>query len=327
MADPPPPCRHFTRGHCRLGDACRFTHDPSVGVRARSTTKSGRSGRGGVDPRKKVQLFTDFLRETFDDLRDARVLDVAGGKGALAFDVCNRTSATGVTVIDPRPMKRDALRARWTRWLASRTEVEKRDGAAVTVREPEHLRVYWTREVWEGRERAVRASWELARSSRWCVSGLVADSGDGKYEDGAKSARVRVSEAGIEAPMDALDANEDAESDATFEETFEALDEAIKKCTHVVAMHPDQATDAAVDFALERGLPFAVVPCCVYSKEFSTRRLRSGERVSTHDQLVTYLAEKAGIADVRVAELPFRGKNRVVYSLGRVRSSCAPIEN
>ena len=223
MADPPPPCRHFTRGHCRLGDTCRFTHDPSVGVRARSTTKSGRSGRGGVDPRKKVQLFTDFLRETFDDLRDARVLDVAGGKGALAFDVCNRTSATGVTVIDPRPMKRDALRARWTRWLASRTEVEKRDGAAVTVREPEHLRVYWTREVWEGRERAVRASWELARSSRWCVSGLVADSGDGKYEDGAKSARVRVSEAGIEAPMDALDANEDAESDATFEETFEAL--------------------------------------------------------------------------------------------------------
>lgn len=34
----------------------------------------------------------------------------------------------------------------------------------------------------------------------------------------------------------------------------------------VVGMHPDQATDAIVDFALACSKPFAVVPCCVFAR-------------------------------------------------------------
>ncbi|ABO98959.1 predicted protein [Ostreococcus lucimarinus CCE9901] len=91
-------------------------------------------------------------------------------------------------------------------------------------------------------------------------------------------------------------------------------------------MHPDQATDAAVDFALERNLPFAVVPCCVYAKEFGKRRLADGSRVTTHAHLVDHLVQKAGLTDVRVAELPFPGKNVVVYGTGRRASTCVAVQ-
>ena len=36
-------------------------------------------------------------------------------------------------------------------------------------------------------------------------------------------------------------------------------------------MHPDQATEPIVDLALRLGVPFAVVPCCVYPGLFPFR--------------------------------------------------------
>lgn len=51
----------------------------------------------------------------------------------------------------------------------------------------------------------------------------------------------------------------------------------------VVACHPDQATDPALDYALEAALPFAIVPCCVFPRLFPHRRLlRGGGACSSH---------------------------------------------
>ena len=286
-----------------------------------------------------MRLFTDWLRDAFD-LRRARVLDVAGGKGTLAFDVCNRTDVAEVCVLDPRRMRRGRARRRWRARLTRLASATGDETTTTTVREPKHLRVYFTRAVWEGDEASVRASYELARASRWCVTGLVADGRDATYETAARDAdaRVRVSREGIVAPPPPMtpeahdprstdesetDEETDDEPDLSAEETRVALLDALARCTHVVAMHPDQATDAAVDFAVERRLPFAVVPCCVYSKDFPRRRLLSGARVSTHRDLVRHLVEKASAAlDVRTAELPFAGKNIVVYSTGARRETC-----
>ena len=82
----------------------------------------------------------------------------------------------------------------------------------------------------------------------------------------------------------------------------------------VVGMHPDEATEAIVDAAVARRLPFAVVPCCVFSRLFSERRLRSGALVHTHAHLVSYLREKH--PNVRTTQLPFAGKSTVVYCRG-----------
>ena len=42
----------------------------------------------------------------------------------------------------------------------------------------------------------------------------------------------------------------------------------------VVGFHPDQATEPCIDLAMLLGVPFCVVPCCVFPSEFPDRRLR-----------------------------------------------------
>ncbi len=80
----------------------------------------------------------------------------------------------------------------------------------------------------------------------------------------------------------------------------------------VIGMHPDQAAGAIVDFALARGIPFAITPCCVYSEEFTKRRLKNGERVTTYSDLIQYLVEKDE-HHIKIDKLDFEGKNIVVY--------------
>ena len=141
-----------------------------------------------------MKRFREWLAREFADALDGGVvLDVAGGKGVLAFDLMNSTNAAEVWVIDPRAMRLGRLRRRFA--LGFHLRERERDAATIRVREPKHLRVYWSREVyaredaaWEAR---VRASNVAARASRWCVSGLVADDRrDARYEDAGATMRV-----------------------------------------------------------------------------------------------------------------------------------------
>jgi len=51
----------------------------------------------------------------------------------------------------------------------------------------------------------------------------------------------------------------------------------------IVGFHPDQATEAMVDLALLLRIPFAVVPCCVFPKEFPNRFLMTDHHKKTED--------------------------------------------
>lgn len=75
----------------------------------------------------------------------------------------------------------------------------------------------------------------------------------------------------------------------------------------VVGMHPDQATEPIVRFALQHGLPFAVVPCCVFRNAFSERRFQ-GRPVRTREDLIGFLKELA--PGSRLEWLPFIGANQ-----------------
>ncbi|KDD73377.1 hypothetical protein H632_c2241p0, partial [Helicosporidium sp. ATCC 50920] len=88
----------------------------------------------------------------------------------------------------------------------------------------------------------------------------------------------------------------------------------LQRCSVVVGMHPDQATEPAVDLALALGRPWAVVPCCVYGGARGRPRRLDGRLVRSHGDFVEYLRRKA--PGVRVAKLPFEGKNTVVYWMG-----------
>lgn len=81
----------------------------------------------------------------------------------------------------------------------------------------------------------------------------------------------------------------------------------------VVALHPDEATDAIVDTAVEKRIPFVIVPCCVFYRLFPHRR-KPGSRdpVSTHADLLDYLAAKD--VTIQRTKLPFDGANTVLWS-------------
>ena len=85
----------------------------------------------------------------------------------------------------------------------------------------------------------------------------------------------------------------------------------LSSATLLVGVHPDQVTGCIVDTAVHLGIPFVVVPCCVFANEFSTRRKRCGGPVRTYNDLVQFLQEKH--PNIRVAELPFVGRNTIIY--------------
>ena len=79
----------------------------------------------------------------------------------------------------------------------------------------------------------------------------------------------------------------------------------------VVGLHPDEATEPLVDYSVQFSLDFAVIPCCVFSKDFPERRLRTGEEPTSYPQFCQFLSEKC--EGVRSQLLPFMGRNKVLY--------------
>ncbi|CAE7269483.1 KEAP1, partial [Symbiodinium pilosum] len=71
-----------------------------------------------------------------------------------------------------------------------------------------------------------------------------------------------------------------------------ACDEAlVEGCSALVALHPDEATEAVVDAALRLRKSFVVVPCCVFARLFPTRTL-GGRGVATLSEFREYLRRK-----------------------------------
>lgn len=86
----------------------------------------------------------------------------------------------------------------------------------------------------------------------------------------------------------------------------------VQKCTAIVALHPDEATGAAVETAVRRRLPFVVVPCCVFARLFPHRKTPQGDSVGSRDELTAYL--KALHPNVQTKELPFKGANVALFA-------------
>lgn len=357
---------------------------PRNGVSAPHERRGFGVNRNKVGNRDKCAVFRRWLLGTFglEKLRSGSgILDVAGGKGELAFELVN-VSDVSVTVIDPREMNLARYVKKFRKGYyhlntsaAVRSAIEKNADAQLFA--PRHARVFFTPGMWEWevghRKRAMRNSYELAHASRWSRRGLVRDEGEAASANTVTSAEKKSGQElyttrgetvsqlaslkldpvrvcvdrdtggqGKRAPTntssdsgalsfdpsrtDPSIATEDARACAPIalraDETVSLLEDVLQKCSVVVGMHPDQATDAVVDFALLKGKPFAVVPCCVYRKDFPKRRRPAspdnpfgGGQVTTHEHLVQYLLAKApGIC--KSAVLPFGGMNVVVYSLG-----------
>ncbi len=76
-----------------------------------------------------------------------------------------------------------------------------------------------------------------------------------------------------------------------------------------------KAASEIVAFAARHGVPFAVVPCCVYAGQYPHRRLPDGRPVRTYEDLVAWCVA-TGPPGTATAKLPFEGKNIVVFWTG-----------
>ncbi|KAI8618378.1 hypothetical protein BC830DRAFT_1109273 [Chytriomyces sp. MP71] len=81
-----------------------------------------------------------------------------------------------------------------------------------------------------------------------------------------------------------------------------------------VGLHPDQATGAIVEVAIQLNKSFAVIPCCVFKDDFNERKLRNGKQVCTTLELIEWIKEKRPDGEVGTCFLDFQGKNLVVYN-------------
>ena len=81
------------------------------------------------------------------------------------------------------------------------------------------------------------------------------------------------------------------------------LQGAFERCSVVLGLHPDQATEPIVDACVAAGKPFVVVPCCVFPSENPGRRdPRDGRPVRVLEQYIRFLQAKDERIRVEVVE-------------------------
>uniref|UniRef100_A0A7S4KBR0 C3H1-type domain-containing protein n=1 Tax=Odontella aurita TaxID=265563 RepID=A0A7S4KBR0_9STRA len=85
----------------------------------------------------------------------------------------------------------------------------------------------------------------------------------------------------------------------------------LRSASILVGLHPDQPTGDIVDLALAMSKPFAVVPCCVFPRQYSKRTLPCGAPVRTYDQLLDWIRAKD--ERIQTHDLGFGGRSIVLY--------------
>ena len=114
-----------------------------------------------------------------------------------------------------------------------------------------------------------------------------------------------------------------------FDDDFIANPEYAQLLQHAslfVGMHPDQATEQLVQYAVMHEIPFVVVPCCVFLRQLGGHRRVVGtmkwakapvqkrdKLVATYEEFLDYLQAKDG--RIQRHFLPFHGRNCILSLL------------
>ena len=299
----PPLCKHWAKSKtCLYHDKgkCKFDHPPDYEIPPKTQRRRHRSSGGWGQTRNdaRVAILRSFLAEELarngiPDLSSFRVLDVAGGKGELAFQLLNLNNVSTCHVIDPRPLSLKKFQKRLSKGFYHRSQGILRHDVVRPRTEPERpvdqLRCFFSSELWE-EEETKEDRYEKQREqffqNCYKARGWVwpppekynEHASCGKnYEDRddiptkAEKAIPDGSNLGS-IPLDNLTLGDTAASSLGID--FDSASSVVKTADLVVGMHPDQAVDAIVDLALYQNISFFVVPCCVFAREFPHRRVR-----------------------------------------------------
>lgn len=251
----------------------------------------------------RVAKLRSFIASRID-LSKAHILDVAGGKGEIAFQFLNLCNANTCHVVDPRPLSLSRFQYRLQRGFYHRSASVLMQDIVTQPGDPErpvgHLRCFFSRELWadhadDHADKDFENNCNETKSWSWPPRGKKNEhhiSHDDEHGNG-----------------------DTTNTAATQTPTFQHASAITKQANLIVGMHPDQAVDTIVDAALALDISFFVVPCCTYSQEFPHRRLENGKSVTKYEELLEYLQNKS--SDIQREVLPFEGKNVCLYRVVR----------
>lgn len=295
-------CKFWANAKCK-GGGCRFRHafldeaerQHSAELRRHKEELKQRQ-HDPLDPFEdklprstRALVFGEWLVKTFgaERLRQGSgVVDVAGGKGYLSFQLQCAGHDVPTTLIEPRPAK---LHRKQVKLLKKQKKPAFRQVCA-----------WFEPKLWSetDSEEASPRHAEADGTARATRRDEEEEEGD-DHQTAPSEASSSTTTSQLNLRVERLEA-----------ETARTI---LRDCSAVVGLHSDQATEPIVDFALAHNKCFAVVPCCVFPSQFPDRRLKDGQRVVVPEEFIRYLMEKD--ARIKVDYLEMAGRNKVVYML------------
>jgi hypothetical protein len=204
---------------------------------------------------KHNTIFAQFLIDTYGAsyLRDnGGVVDVAGGRGVVGLSLLLEHDVP-VTLVEPRPVKMNSTwRKRVRKWRRRQGMPEQPDNALLCPLDQ------------------ITACFPLHNTQ---LGGGDYDDDDDDDDGGG---------GGGGGGGDDDDDNHDDENKEEKEGVCRRITDAIKNCALVVGMHPDQPTGPLIHAAALHGKPWAVVPCCVFARQFPRRVDSTGAPVALY---------------------------------------------
>ena len=287
-------------------------------------------------------MFRIFLIKVYGlgYLSSGSVLDVAGGKGDLSWELANLNNIRAV-LVEPRQSSFGKKDKDWTKGLFepkrlgpvfSKWNSSVSDGDCLGgSKRPEHLRVFFRADsfqrIYDYSASGVKdkdegkvlgdgnSEWfleerRMAQAIKWTTKGLEEHDGDGGGDgDGASGENEEETSENFNKRK-----NFKLKSGKNEITSIAKASEILSTCKLLVGIHPDQACGDIAELADSLRLPWCVIPCCTYSNLFSKRKLLDGTRVTTHGNLIQWLVER--FPEAKVTKLDsVEGKNVVVYCL------------
>jgi len=280
-------------------------------------TNRKRTKKSSPQRTRKSSIFRAFLIDTFGEelLRSGTgVIDVAGGKGQLSYELLN-LNRIPAAVIDPvsldgRIFTRGVSRGQWhCKKKLFRVSVPFEE-AKREVKTPDHFRCVFHPHLWEddaiGLFVSPTAKEKKSESSTLEYRAFLAAQTKIFNRWTAKTRRKKAldteNKKHFVKPWDLV----------MSEENFQNLKQKLQGCSLIVGLHPDQSTDYIIDYALITEKPFAVIPCCLHSKQFSGKKNAKRQAIRDFDVLLEYYKQKAP-GYIFSKTLDFNGKNTVIY--------------
>ena len=280
--------------------------------------RSWRKGQRKVKNGSRAASFCRWLLAVYGEellASGSGVVDVAGGRGELAFQLhCLRNIPT--TVIDPRPLKLHTNLSRIDKGAHLRA-TPLHESKTKTAQD---TNIFIKSSASTPSSLSITASSDEKKTPLTPLTPLSSQSSTPSIPKLPNSIQACFpAPVGIDGKISRF-YNHYLKDSAKYQpdlsaEVLNELDQVLNSFSVLVGLHPDQATEPIVDWALLHNKPFAVVPCCVFPNMFPLRgrdvKIPLSEAVSKHGGFVEYLMQKD--PRIRSTQLDFEGRNVVVY--------------